>query len=1738
MRGAPSSTPDGEPKRKIFDQDSLIDKSEQLLQQASDKEALKEALYSQFTKAVEYLASVPGDVNLLLAETQQTIIENHLDTGFFGPDNQKPVAEQFDRLEVLSEVFEYLRQAVFYKRLFPRAQVDLRFYQAVPKIDFNKLTDSNIHKFFEFTDVCRRYGFKYGIYLEGFKLNVKTLNFVKKHQLYDWSAVIDTQVDLMGRQDILKTDMNPGQIMALFRKYGQVLQVIFKNTEDHSGDEKLICTALDLYNRGIKDFKFNDIGELMFKGPSDSNYKAVEGANPEWYQNVLKKLGGAPMQSCHPLTLAPVDFQQYLDILESPEAPEAPSLDPLDALIAESPEAPTEYGEFNIPHVPKLAEDPAGILAGIRMSMFNSPLSINVCENLKFLIAEMVKSPSDFTAFEGDFVNSPVIHDYLSYINNTDLIGATFKLKCIDGEIRLVGKALANVASYEMGLVERRLIRMDRKFVDIDEVVHLSDLDISANSVVYKQLHGHGVTTPVTAYDEHKGVDSGAPISGKHRMFEMKRENPTFSSALKEFKAPRYIKELGGVIQKTFLSKFPIIKFNEPMLCMAGGKAVVLPNLSFKNVGVDEFLNADLEIGRFKLRDISYMPISKLKPYFKKLASTTTSGIKPTVDPEVVSMLHSLPTEGSKERSGSVLESFNPPRGKFKIPYVPEFDNELKEELAEAIYPIVKSQLENKDIFDVNEDDYPSILNKFKELYPNIVSAPPAVKQEFNVEKFLSDSPFAFTQIIECQEDGYVWYEETSTGADYVFVPYTSKQKQPSNFRAIAVPNSIRERYSKLHTLENKTLHLAAENLKLPGGLDYNFGEHTLTIATLLDTGNFDLATIKDAFTQAGFMPPRRLKLVLERTSVESWRFEAINKILLGFQADPTVSLDSVVIQADLALTADSLNQLLEFTKMPKLRIESEDAFSPNILSEIPEGPFQMIPVLSDDMKTITISIPDDAAPVPEAELSTPVTVPVKTHSLEVDMIDTSQPTSLPKALSKDFILEGNRLTLNDGVTRLTDDQAKALATMKNVKRLDMNGLTELSEDVATAIATMENVEYLQLSGFTKGTNLSAALEGKPKLITLDLGKLPTLSPAVVTAITKMESLEHLNLSGLKNLPLGIVNALANKESLGDLFLNGLTELSEDVATAIAQMISLKHLELSGLTKGTNLAAALADKPKLIILDLDKLSTLSPEAAQAIAKMENLKSLGLKMMTKDQVQRAFADISWGGDITIYCKDGNLDLKKANRPSSVNETGAQTQEPKLERFEPDTNEAILKAPKNLSLKTLILKEQLDDATAKKIVANYPNLTSLDFQGIHGESIPPSVIKILKGLKKLKYVGYPWDGADKLNLLRNPSILLNYDPQVRRRKFVKPIQITSKLLGELQGVSGISISRLKIAKNVQTEAEFTQILGYKPERLTFANISAEQSKAFAAALSKLSVERLNKLKICFNCKLTQDILSPFKVVASKKNLKHLDFVLYSKSTLEGKITLPPQLRFRISKPKSLANLDQKSKVYLYTDRRGYDKIIHDLGDKFSLVELSPNHYMMIRKAPSKTVEKYPQATFNAKQVAQLDSRSKDEITKLHCSDLTLMCGISYEDANRLENIILYNKDEKSVRILGPLTQALIDQVDSEYNVIHIGATIKDSAINFKNKTLVLNAARFTNDFLGKIQIGNITRLILWTRGDIYIDKSNKANFIKLVESGKVFSTSLLRLTSDGLNTAARRLLKFTLLKGGLYKVSLKK
>jgi serine/threonine protein kinase len=230
-----------------------------------------------------------------------------------------------------------------------------------------------------------------------------------------------------------------------------------------------------------------------------------------------------------------------------------------------------------------------------------------------------------------------------------------------------------------------------------------------------------------------------------------------------------------------------------------------------------------------------------------------------------------------------------------------------------------------------------------------------------------------------------------------------------------------------------------------------------------------------------------------------------------------------------------------------------------------------------------------------------------------------------------------------DGLTKLSDKQAEALANYKGDLRLD--GLTTLSDKQAEALATHKG--HLRLGGLATLSDKQAEALANHKG-DLWLGGLTTLSDKQAEALATHKG--YLWLFGLTTLSEKQAEALARHQ--GHLGLKGLTTLSDKQAEALA-----KHqggLDLGGLTTlSDKQAQSLANHKGYLVLG--GLTTLSDKQAQSLANHKGYLGLGGLATLSDKQAEALVnhkdELGLGGLTTLSDKaadalskhQGGLDL---------------------------------------------------------------------------------------------------------------------------------------------------------------------------------------------------------------------------------------------------------------------------------------------------------------------------------------------------------------------------------------------------------------------------------------------------------------------------------------------------------------
>jgi len=96
------------------------------------------------------------------------------------------------------------------------------------------------------------------------------------------------------------------------------------------------------------------------------------------------------------------------------------------------------------------------------------------------------------------------------------------------------------------------------------------------------------------------------------------------------------------------------------------------------------------------------------------------------------------------------------------------------------------------------------------------------------------------------------------------------------------------------------------------------------------------------------------------------------------------------------------------------------------------------------------------------------------------------------------------------GLTRLTDEQAEALAKLTDAFSLDLRSITSLSDAQCRAFANRESVGVLSLDGLTSLSDAQAAILAKyrGKRLSLSLSNLTKLSPAARSLLEAKPSIQ------------------------------------------------------------------------------------------------------------------------------------------------------------------------------------------------------------------------------------------------------------------------------------------------------------------------------------------------------------------------------------------------------------------------------------------------------------------------------------------------------------------------------------------------------------------------------------------------------------------------------------------------------
>jgi|694.fasta_scaffold147218_2 hypothetical protein len=202
--------------------------------------------------------------------------------------------------------------------------------------------------------------------------------------------------------------------------------------------------------------------------------------------------------------------------------------------------------------------------------------------------------------------------------------------------------------------------------------------------------------------------------------------------------------------------------------------------------------------------------------------------------------------------------------------------------------------------------------------------------------------------------------------------------------------------------------------------------------------------------------------------------------------------------------------------------------------------------------------------------------------------------------LSAEAVQELNRfpgVLLLQGLTTLSDDMLVALEGF-NGGCLGLGGVTVLSPDLAKRLATTFRTKLLSLDDVTKlSPEAARALAGFPGSVSLD--GLTELSPELIRALG---DLKKWSLKGVTSLSPEAAAALLEGFSGGDLTLN-LTTLPADTARELVK-VQYNSLFLPRLTELSDEAAAALGTGTYTTLWLRGLTELSPRAARGLAGLK------------------------------------------------------------------------------------------------------------------------------------------------------------------------------------------------------------------------------------------------------------------------------------------------------------------------------------------------------------------------------------------------------------------------------------------------------------------------------------------------------------------------------------------------------
>ena len=211
--------------------------------------------------------------------------------------------------------------------------------------------------------------------------------------------------------------------------------------------------------------------------------------------------------------------------------------------------------------------------------------------------------------------------------------------------------------------------------------------------------------------------------------------------------------------------------------------------------------------------------------------------------------------------------------------------------------------------------------------------------------------------------------------------------------------------------------------------------------------------------------------------------------------------------------------------------------------------------------------------------------------------LDLDGATLSDKALGELTRFPGVLLLRGLNETTLSDGKLAALAEFKG-SGLGLGGVTALSPELAKRLATTFATKFLYLDDVTElSPEAAVALAGFPGVVSLD--GLTALSPELIRALGDSRK---RSLKGVTSLSPEAAAALLESFPGGDLTLN-LTSLSADTAKELAK-VQYNSLFLPRLTEISDEAAAALGTGTYTSLWLSGLTDLSPEAAQGLAAIK------------------------------------------------------------------------------------------------------------------------------------------------------------------------------------------------------------------------------------------------------------------------------------------------------------------------------------------------------------------------------------------------------------------------------------------------------------------------------------------------------------------------------------------------------